>query len=254
MQTIVINNQKGGVGKTMLAVHLAWFLAEEGARVLFVDLDGQGNSSKVLQGERQVGSAADLFDANGRMPTEAEAGISVMGRDARIEGVQLAGVTNVVRHFKALGEVFDFCVFDTPPAWDARNFAAMAVCDHLLAPIELKSFALDGVAQLLRSVQAVEEKGRQGRKINFLGLIASRFNSHDAGERGNLKAVLEKVGTKLMFPGVITVRGSYEQAMNDRVPVWSIKSSGAKVAGAEIRGILTTVRDRTANPSSQEAA
>lgn len=40
MQTIVINNQKGGVGKTMLAVHLAWFLAEDGARLLFVGLDG----------------------------------------------------------------------------------------------------------------------------------------------------------------------------------------------------------------------
>ncbi|MFD2427305.1 ParA family protein [Sphingobium scionense] len=48
MQTIVINNRKGGVGKTMLATHLAWFLAEDGARVLFIDLDAQGNGSRTL--------------------------------------------------------------------------------------------------------------------------------------------------------------------------------------------------------------
>ncbi|MFC3216471.1 ParA family protein [Novosphingobium panipatense] len=48
MQTIVINNRKGGVGKTMLATHLAWFLAEDDARVLFIDLDAQGNGSRTL--------------------------------------------------------------------------------------------------------------------------------------------------------------------------------------------------------------
>lgn len=47
MQTIVINNQKGGVGKTLFSVHLAWFLAELKASVLFIDLDGQANSSTV---------------------------------------------------------------------------------------------------------------------------------------------------------------------------------------------------------------
>ncbi len=254
MQTIVINNQKGGVGKTMLALHLAWYLSELGYRVLFVDLDGQGNSTKVLSGERQVGFAADLFEAEATMPSAAEAGISVMSKDDRIEGVKIAGVANVVRNFKAMADVFDFCVFDTPPAWDARNFAAMAVCDHLLAPIEIKAFALDGIGQLLRSIRAVEEKGRQGRPINFLGLIASRFNSHDESEKSNLRMVVEKVGTKMMFPGVITVRRGYEQAVNDRVPVWTIKTSGAKVAGAEIRTILATVHERIGATQTQKEA
>ena len=59
MRSIVVNNQKGGVGKTMLAVHLAWFLAEEhGARVLFIDLDPQGNASYTLAGERVGGSSS----------------------------------------------------------------------------------------------------------------------------------------------------------------------------------------------------
>jgi len=254
MRTIVINNQKGGVGKTMLAVHLGWFLAEGGARVLFVDLDGQGNSTKVLSNERQGGFAADLFDEAKPLTLSGEPGITLLARDQRIENVDVAKVTPMVKRFAALDTSFDYCVFDTPPAWDARNLAAMVVSDYLLAPIELKAFALDGVAQLLRSMKVVEEKGRQGRKINLLGLLASRYNSHDAGERENLKAVMSRVGTGRMFPGVITVRGSYEQAMSNRTPVWSIKTSGAKVAAAEIRGVLAEVRRRVDGAKVQETA
>ena len=258
MKTIVINNQKGGVGKTMLATHLIWDLAEQGFRVLAVDLDGQGNTTKVLAGERQVGFAADLFQEGAKMPTTAEPGISVMGKDDRLESVKSAGigpmVRNIAQHFSALDDVFDYCVFDTPPAWDERNFAAMTVCDHLLAPIEVKAFALDGIGTLLQSIRAVEERGRKGRPINFLGLIASRFNSHDEGEKSDLRTVVEKVGIKMMFPGVITQRRGYEQAMRDRVPVWTIKTSGAKVAGAEIRAILSTVRDRIGATNSKKDA
>src|SRR3989344_8006099 len=62
VKTIVVNNQKGGVGKTMLAVHLAWFLAEErGARVLFIDLDPQGNASYTLAAERTAGLSSSLL-------------------------------------------------------------------------------------------------------------------------------------------------------------------------------------------------
>ncbi|WP_010188950.1 ParA family protein [Sphingomonas sp. PAMC 26605] len=254
MQTIVINNQKGGVGKTMLAVHLAWFLAESDARVLFVDLDGQGNGSSVLSAERQAYPAADLFEANASIAIEGEPGITVLSRDTRLHIIELAQVPVMLRHFATLNPHFDYCVIDTPPNWGARNFAAMAVCDFLLSPIELKDFAIEGVGQLLQSILAVQEKGRGGRKINFLGLVASRFNSHSPRERTNLEALVSKIGTKMMFPGVITARDGYEQAMSDRKPVWAIKSSGATVAAAEMRKILGEVRKRVVAAAEKETA
>lgn len=238
----------------MLAVHLAWFLAEGNARVLFVDLDGQGNGSSVLSGERKAFAAADLFQTKADMRIDGVEGITVLPRDARLHSIELSQVTAMLKNFKAFDSHFDYCVIDTPPNWGARNFAAMAVCDFLLSPIELKDFAIEGVGEVLQSILAVQEKGRGGRKINFLGLVASRFNSHSPRERGNLEALVAKIGTKMMFPGVITARDGYEQAMSDRKPVWSIKSSGATVAGAEMRKILSAVRDRVVAETAKETA
>lgn len=253
MQTIVINNQKGGVGKTMFAVHLAWFLAEAGARVLVVDLDGQGNASSVLQGECRAFPSADLFEKKAPAKLVGEAGITVLYRDERLHAIELGHVPYMIKHFAAFADAFDYCVIDTPPTWGARNFAAMAVCDQLASPIELKDFAVEGVKQLLGSIQNVEMKGRGGRKIDFLGLVASRFNSHSRRERGNLEALIGAVSTKMMVPGVVTARDAYEQAMSDRMPVWAIKSQGAKTAATELRAILTHVRDRMVAKKKDQA-
>ena len=90
MKTVVINNEKGGVGKTMIAVHMAWFFAEADARVLFIDLDVQRNASSVLARAddapddgslpwqaRVVGEAASLFDEGFVPPAPDGPGISI---------------------------------------------------------------------------------------------------------------------------------------------------------------------------------
>jgi len=256
MKTIVINNQKGGVGKTMLAVHLAWFLAEEeGVRVLFVDLDGQGNSSEVLKHSHRAGLASDLFDTDtGKaLPFSEGPGINVLIGDPELNSVEISGVTPMIRRFAKLQESFDYCVIDTPPAWGPRNFAAMAVSDGLIAPVELRDFSMQGVAQLLHSLKAVEDKGRQGRKINFLGLLPSRFDSHSPLQKSNLMGLVEKLDGKLMFRGIISQRDGYEQAMQDSRPVWTIKKTAAVAAGAEMRTVAAAIRDKMM-VTSKEAA
>ena len=76
MKTIVVSLLKGGVGKTFLATHLAWYLAEAaGRRVVFVDLDPQGSSTRRLAGERQGGFAADLFDPSAALAADVAAAV-----------------------------------------------------------------------------------------------------------------------------------------------------------------------------------
>lgn len=248
MKTIVINNQKGGVGKTMLAVHAAWFLAERGGRVLVIDLDPQGNASYTLSNARPAGTSAELF-FNSDVDVPAADGVSVLVGDRQLDAVD-AQLTKAVLAFRqAFGRVaraFDYVVIDTPPTWSGRNYAALMVASTLIAPIDLETYALQGVKQLLAQKSTVEKAARQGRPIDFLGLLPSRFQSNSPRQRDALQTLLRQQGTRILYPGqgVITQRQGYAEALDLRMPVWTIRKTAAQDAGREIRGVLATLKQR----------
>ena len=248
MKTLVVNNQKGGVGKTMLAVHAAWFLAEAGARVLFVDLDPQGNASYSLANTRQAGPSSLLFFET---PPSLEDGTGVTlfagdrGLD-RVDGALASAVLNYRTAFTALADRFDYAVLDTPPTWSGRNYAALMVASSLVSPIDLETYALQGVKQLWAQKATVEKAARAGRPIDFLGLLPSRFQSNSPRQRENLTGLLREQGARIMFPGqaVLTQRQGYAEALDLRQPVWSLKKTAAQDAGREIRSVLATIKSR----------
>jgi chromosome partitioning protein len=247
MKTLVVNNQKGGVGKTMVAVHAAWFLAEAGARVLFVDLDPQANASSTLSASR-IGESSRLF-LGPALAIEAGPGVSLLAGDHGLDAVdsQLTQSVTAFRDaFARLGELFDYAVIDTPPTWSGRNYAALMVASSLLAPIDLETYALQGVRQLLAQKAAVERNARQGRPIDFLGLLPSRFQSQSPRQRASLAALLQQQGLRIMFPdhGVVTQRQGYAEALEVKAPVWTIRKTAAQEAGREIRGVLAAIKAR----------
>ncbi|WP_374346505.1 ParA family protein [Phenylobacterium sp.] len=247
MKTLVVNNQKGGVGKTMLAVHAAWFLAEGGARVLFIDLDPQANASSTLAAFR-VGESAQLFFG----PTPkiaADAGLHLLAGGPGLDNVD-AHLSQAVAAFRdnlaGLAGGFDYAVLDTPPTWSGRNYAALMVATSLLAPIDLETYALQGVKQLLAQKATVERVARQGRPIDFMGLLPSRFQSQSPRQRESLATLLRQEGLRIMFPGygVVTQRQGYAEALDLRAPVWTIRKTAAQEAGREIRKVLATIKAR----------
>jgi chromosome partitioning protein len=247
MKTLVVNNQKGGVGKTMLAVHAAWFLAEAGARVVMVDLDPQANASSTLSAAR-VGDSRQLF-LGPALAVEGRTGVSLLAGDRGLDIVESRLTQAVIAFrdtFARLGGAFDYAVIDTPPTWSGRNYAALLVASSLLAPIDLETYALQGVKQLLAQKAAVERNGRQGRPIDFLGLLPSRFQSQSPRQRASLAALLQQQGLRIMFPGhgVITQRQGYAEALDVKAPVWTIRKTAAQAAGREIRAVLTAVKAR----------
>lgn len=248
MKTLVINNQKGGVGKTMLAVHAAWFLAETDARILVIDLDPQANASYTLSSAHAGGASADLF-FRPDIELSAQRGVTLLGGDRQLDGVDAQLTRSVLSFRTAFDRVargFDYVVIDTPPTWSGRNYAALMVATSLIAPIDLETYALQGVKQLFAQKTNVEKAARQGRPIDFLGLLPSRFQSQSPRQRESLQAVLRRQGPGIMYPGqgVLTQRQGYAEALDLRIPVWSIRKTAAQEAGREIRRVLTTMKQR----------
>ncbi|MFC5342929.1 ParA family protein (plasmid) [Brevundimonas staleyi] len=249
MKTLVVNNQKGGVGKTLLSVHVAWYLAEAGARVLVIDLDPQGNASHSLSGARALGPSSALF-FEAAPEGAAEPGLSLLAGDRRLDSVDAqlqAAVLRFKENFERLRlGGWDYAVIDTPPTWSGRNYAALMVATSLVAPIELETYSLQGIKELLGQKATVERGARGGRPIDFLGLLPSRFVSSQPRQRQHLQELLQAQGQSIMFPGAgrITQRQSYAEALDQKAPVWTIAKTAAKAAAEEIRGVLGTIQRR----------
>lgn len=245
MKTIVVSLLKGGVGKTFLATHLAWYLAEPPERrVAFVDLDPQGSSTRRLGGERQGGFSADLFDPAAALSADGQAGLTVLGADPRLQMVKAAqDVRDFIGRFPALRPHFDYCVIDTGPKWDELTLSAMAVADAVIAPVQVAEDSVECAKMLLTALRKAEA-ARAGRKIAFLGLLPSMVNPFDRREMENAVKLAHAVGEKLMFPAFIKARPTYKHAAENHRPVWQETGSGAKAAAEEIRAVLAEIERR----------
>jgi chromosome partitioning protein len=236
MKVLVVNNEKGGVGKSTIAVHLAWYFAERGKRVLFVDLDPQSNGTATLAAYAGDIDAAALFSHPVAIPPIAERGIRVLGGSAALRGI-VSVDSKLVEQFRAnLTDAainFDIAVIDTPPTFGVRNLAALIAGQFVLAPIDLDDYAIDGIETLLKHIVGVRQK--YNPELTFLGLIPNRLQTTSPRQRENLKSLVQRFGTKYLFDGVIPQRSSIGEALAEKKPVWSLPKTAAREAGRELR-------------------
>ncbi|WP_271599352.1 ParA family protein [Bradyrhizobium sp. CCBAU 45384] len=254
VNTIVINNQKGGVGKTTLAVHLAWFMAEAGRRVLMIDVDAQGNATDTLRQHTGPISAADFFKPAIRFVAGENNGITLAPADSSLTDIDrgnAAAVTSLRQNLADAADRFDVCVIDTPPSLGFRSVACLIAASHVLAPIYLEDYSVKGVKALMQTVIGVQRRyGRQ--ETRFLGLLPSNFNTKSPRQRTHLEQLLREAG-KYVFPGQIVARDGYAEAVAERVPVWSLKRRSAQEAGREIRAVLTKIVERLDQETTNDA-
>ena len=182
MKTLVVMNEKGGVGKTNIVAHAGWYFAER-RRTLVIDLDQQANLTGTLSRHVAAVDSVDLFAADTQV---SSVGVLTVTRSTRellgVEGVARTCIETFRDNLASMQADYDVCVIDTPPALTNRTFGALLAADAILAPIGINDYSLQGVAELLRAIRGVSHY-YQRAEPQFLGLLPSIYDRRSRRER-----------------------------------------------------------------------
>lgn len=240
---IVVANQKGGVGKTTTVVHLAFHFSKKG-KVLLVDLDSQGNAGGTFEEAHQSPTvSSQLFGTDKLDIPEPPDQISVIAADellADVEGADIEDIENPAKHLKAV-EWADFIIIDTPPALGHRLLSALIAADHVLAPVEPTGYAIDGLGDLLGTIEMV--KDRFNENLNFLGVLPNKVHAVSKNQKEFIRDLIEELGDAVI-PQMLFSRVSVGDAIDSGRPVWDIMSKGAKQSGKEFKKVFTIIEER----------
>ena len=183
---IAIANQKGGVGKTTTAINLAASLAANDLRVLLVDIYPQGNSTTGVGLPKQdlSGTTYDalLQGVNPRdlVRTTDFQGLAILPTDQNLVAANIELVDAPDREYRLKGALdplrpdYDFILIDCPPALDLLTLNALIAADSVLIPIQCEFFALEGISQLLETVERVKESFQHNLRIE--GILLTMYD------------------------------------------------------------------------------
>ena len=237
---IAITNQKGGVGKTTTTVNLSACLADAGKKVMLVDLDPQGNASSGLgidKSELNQCVYDVLIDevpvAEVIQPTALKklqvlpATIQLAGAEVEMVGI-VSRETILKEALKKYKKEYDYILIDCPPSLGLLTLNALTAADSVLIPIQCEFYALEGVSQLVKTVNLVKEA--LNPKLEIEGVLLTMFDG-----RTNLSIqVAEEVKkhfTEKVYKTVIprNVRLSEAPSYGEPIIIYDPKSKGSKV-------------------------
>lgn len=238
-RTIVIANQKGGVGKTTTSINLSAALAEQGQKVLAVDMDPQGNTTSGLGVEKDeventvyellLGECA----VQECIQKEIYENLSILPSNVNLAGAEIELISAENKEYilkNALDEVkdqFDFVIIDCPPSLNLLTINSMCAGDTVLVPIQCEYYALEGLSQLMHTIDLVKE--RLNPQLEMEGVV---FTMYDARTNLSLQ-VVENVKNNLnqkVYKSIIPRNVRLAEAPSYGMPItkYDTRSAGAE--------------------------
>ncbi len=251
MKTLVTANQKGGVGKTSMLVHLAFHFHERGLKVAVIDLDTQANASYTLQEFQSGYLASQMFTPDGgdldawfqNLPEGPF--VRLVASDAPLANMEKLTLSEAAARFrknvKALAACgFYVCLIDTAPSLGNSMAAALFAADYVLSPIELEAYSIQGIKKMVTAIANVR-KANPG--LQFLGMVPSKVDNRNPRHGRHLDELV-RAYPQLIIPTGIGLRSSIADALATCVPVCNIKKNAARKATQEVRALADLVLKR----------
>jgi chromosome partitioning protein len=262
LRVLSVSNQKGGVGKTTTTINLGTALAAVGERVLVLDLDPQGNASTGLGVSRNMRKTTSYDVLMNGMPlaqaaiASAVPGLFIVPSDPDLSGVELELAHSERRSFRlrdalaplkadGAADRFTYVLIDCPPSLNVLTVNAMAAADAVLVPLQCEFFALEGLSQLMRTVELV--RSSLNPTLEIQGVVLTMFDKRNSLSEQVARDVRSHFG-ETVYETVIprNVRVSEAPSFGKPVLIYDLKCAGSQAYLRLAREVVSRERARQA--------